>query len=122
MIQDIDQSPKLSWLESSILARALAGNDGLLEVLRGQVAVAIVESRIPSGVGFMTKLRLPADVNVLEQGAEMIIPIVRASHPQLEGGAEFLVQIKGGKISCIEAYCYEGMWPADESLFDFGQC
>ena len=45
------------------------------------------------------------------------VPVVTGEHPALPSGAEFILQIKDGRINCIEAFCYEGMWPADESQF-----
>jgi hypothetical protein len=117
MNMDSRDSPELSNLERSVLDVALSGDHPSIAILRNQALVAQVASRTPSGVGFMTKLRLPQDV-VLSPDRDMpAIPIVYAEHPQLPGGAEFLLQIKGGHINCIEAFCYEGMWPADDSLF-----
>ena len=117
MNRDSHDSPELSNLERSVLDVALSGDHPSIAILRNQVTVAQVASRTPSGVGFMTKLRLPRDV-VLSPDRDMpTVPIVYAEHPQLPGGAEFLLQIKGGRINCIEAFCYEGMWPADNSLF-----
>jgi hypothetical protein len=121
MIQDIDDSPELTTLERLVLDVVLAGDDPDLGLFRAQVALASVASRTPSGVGFMTKLRVPDDAPIPELGAALNLPVVYATHPQLTGGAEFLVQVKDQRINCIEAFCYEGMWPADESLFAISQ-
>jgi hypothetical protein len=117
MNRNSHDSPELSNLERSVLDVALSGDHPSIAILRNQVMIAQVASRTPSGVGFMTKLRLPRDV-ILSPDRDMpAVPIVYAEHPQLPGGAEFLLQIKDGHINCIEAFCYEGMWPADDSLF-----
>jgi hypothetical protein len=122
MIPDIDVSPELNALERSVLNAALGGEDSSLNTLRAQAAVAGVASRTPSGVGFMTKLRLPAEAILLNPDIPLTLPVVYAKHPHLAGGAEFLIQIKDGRINCIEAFCYEGRWPTDESLFEVDSC
>ena len=45
---------------------------------------------------------------------------IRASHPELSQPAEFLVQLKNGRLASVEAFCHEGVWPTDGGRFDFG--
>jgi hypothetical protein len=108
---------ELTPLEKSVLAALLVGEGAALTALRIQIHEAEVISRTHSGVGFVTKLRVPDTVPELNEEAERSLARVYAEHPQLEGAAEFLLQLKRGRINCLEAYCYQGMWPADESLF-----
>jgi hypothetical protein len=42
---------------------------------------------------------------------------VLAAHPQLPERAEFLLQLRAGRLAVLEAYCFEGGWPADEAEF-----
>ena len=107
----------LTPLECSVL-RALAhslGDDGV--VLLTQCDRARVISRTHSGVGFVTKLQVPDDVAGLPAEAVGRIGPVHARHPELGEPAEFLVQLKTGRLASIEAYCHEGMWPADDGGF-----
>jgi hypothetical protein len=79
-----------------------------------QVAQARVVSRSHSGVGFVTRLSVPDGAASLRAQR---VETVRASHPQLREPAEFLVQLRDGRLAAIEAFCFEGLWPADESAF-----
>ena len=110
-----DQSPALTTLERAVLETALSGTDG---ALRAQIDVVTVQGRTPSGVGFMTKLHVPDDFE--SNTGETVVPIVAGRHPDLPSGAEFVLQVKGGRLNSLEAYCHEGMWPADESGFEIG--
>jgi len=110
----------LTPLERSVLralARSLGDDDA---VLLAQCERARVISRTHSGVGFVTKLEVPGDVPELPAGAVGRIRPVHARHPELGEPAEFLVQLKAGRLASIEAYCHEGMWPADDGAFQVG--
>lgn len=116
MLQPVNNSPDLTVLERLVLETALSSariDTGFL----GQIDAATVVARTPSGVGFMTKLDIPETCRVADTEAGSAVPVVTGTHPALLSGAEFVLQIKDGRINCIEAYCHEGMWPADESLF-----
>jgi hypothetical protein len=107
----------LTPLERSVL-RAAAPRLGEASALwQAQCDQARVLIRTHSGVGFVTKLGLPDDIPGLPANASGSIGAVHASHPDLGEPAEFLVQLKAGRLSSIEAYCYEGMWPADDAGF-----
>ncbi len=114
MIPPANQSPDLTALERAVLETALA-ELGADCGFHQQVNAATVAVRTPSGVGFMTKLSVPDEHRVADFGSA--VPVVIGEHPALPSGAEFILQIKNGRVNCIEAYCHEGMWPADESLF-----
>lgn len=117
-MNDISQvEPALTSLERAVLDVALAADTELNVRLRAQVEAADVTTRTPSGVGFMTKFAVPENLAVPDRPADDTLPAVSGVHPQLPGGAEFVLQVKAGRLNTIEAFCYEGMWPADESQF-----
>lgn len=110
---DVPATPELSPLERAVVAVALAADE--LSTLRDQVACTEVVSRTYSGVGFVTKFQVPADAPVAAPKA--MPPVVMGRHPQLPDAAEFLLELRGGRLHSLEAYCYEGMWPGDETGF-----
>jgi hypothetical protein len=124
MQQPIPQRPgatqgpgPLSRLERTVLAALLKGEGEQLAALRAQLAAATVVSRTHSGVGFVTRLAVPDDAPALAEGANPRLRPVLAAHPQLSERAEFLLQLRGGRLAVLEAYCFEGGWPADEAEF-----
>ena len=109
----------LSPLERAVLAAMLQGGSGAdaLEALRAQLAQASVASRTHSGVGFVTRIEVP---DTIAPAVESTLPRLRpvlAEHPHLTERAEFLLQLRGGRLAVLEAYCCEGSWPADEAEF-----
>ena len=109
----------LSPLERAVLAAMLregAGADGL-DILRAQLAKATVASRTHSGVGFVTRIEMPDNVPPAVESTLPRIRPVLAEHPHLRERAEFLLQLRGGRLAVLEAYCFEGSWPADEAEF-----
>lgn len=110
-------SPELSALERLVIEFALAETAVDSPRLRQQAEAATVATRTPSGVGFMTKLSVPAALAVPEAPEDATLPKVFGSHPELPAGAEFVLQVRAGRLNTIEAFCLEGMWPRDESRF-----
>lgn len=107
----------LSRLERAVLTALLKGEGDGYAALRAQLARATVISRTHSGVGFVTRLAVPGDVAALADPAAPRLRPVLAAHPQLAERAEFLLQLRGGRLAVLEGYCYEGRWPADETEF-----
>ncbi|MCL4721403.1 MAG: hypothetical protein KJ041_05495 [Gammaproteobacteria bacterium] len=108
----------LSALERSVLAALLQGGDAAHAALRNQLAAATVLSRTHSGVGFITRIHVPAEATPVAGGATPLrLRPVRATHPQLREPAEFLLQVREGRLAVLEAFCCEGGWPADEHRF-----
>ncbi|MBT8443314.1 MAG: hypothetical protein HKN81_11620 [Gammaproteobacteria bacterium] len=107
----------LSDLELAVLDVVLATDGEISAQLRAQAEAATVVSRTPSGVGFMTKLDVPPDLGIPGRPEDETLRTVHGRHPALPSGAEFIVQVKAGRLNTIEAFCYEGMWPRDESQF-----
>ena len=116
MLNEVSDAPELTPLERAVLDIALAGDDPPLIELRRQIDGCRAQVRTPSGVGFMTKLMASGQAEQAG-GAGSRVPVVYGEHPALSSGAEFIVEVKDGRINCIEAFCYEGVWPSDESLF-----
>jgi hypothetical protein len=110
---DVPATPELSPLETAVLKVALGGLDH--DALRAQLDRVEVASRTYSGVGFVTKFRFLAE---LSTAGGALPAVVVGTHPQLPDAVEFLVEIRDGRLHGLEAFCYEGMWPADESLFE----
>jgi len=102
----------LTSLERDVLALILAGPG--LEPLRQQAAAATATSRSFSGVGFVT--RLAPGPGSPATGA-VRLPPAYAEHPQLTERVEFLLQVNNGRLAALEAFCYAGSWPEDESGF-----
>jgi hypothetical protein len=110
----------LTALERAVL-RSLAASLGEAgPALQAQCERVRVLNRTHSGVGFVTRLEAPADSAELPAEAASRVRAVYASHPQLREPAEFLVQFKAGRLAAIEAFCCEGMWPADDAQFRLG--
>ncbi|MGI9330239.1 MAG: hypothetical protein ACR2QB_05930 [Gammaproteobacteria bacterium] len=109
---DIPETPALSELEQAVLKVALPAGDADWQA---QLAQAEVVSRTYSGVGFMTRLRLPPGAPKAD--AAVRLGAVAGTHQALPGGAEFLVDVRDGRLHSLEAFCYDGMWPSDESGF-----
>jgi hypothetical protein len=106
----------LSRLERAVLTAILKGGDELAP-LRAQLASATALSRTHSGVGFVTRIDVPAG---MPSAVEAMLPRLRpvlADHPQLAERAEFLLQVRAGRLAVLEAYCFEGRWPADDAEF-----
>lgn len=117
MSEPIKAAIGLSDLEHAVLEVVLAAEGDNNRELRAQAEAATVVSRTPSGVGFMTKLNVPEGLTIPGRPDDETLQPVHGAHPALPGGAEFIVQVKSGRLNTIEAFCYEGMWPGDESHF-----
>lgn len=117
MSEPIPTTSGLSDLELAVLDVFLAADGDASAQLRAQVEAATVASRTPSGVGFMTKLDIPERLRIPGRPDDETLQVVHGAHPALPGGAEFIVQVKSGRLNTIEGFCYAGMWPGDESHF-----
>ncbi|MDH4022953.1 MAG: hypothetical protein OEW88_11585 [Gammaproteobacteria bacterium] len=105
----------LSPLERTVLTVMLEGD--ACAGLRAQLARATAVSRTHSGVGFVTRIDVPDEVPAVPEAATPRPRAVYAEHPRLKERAEFLLQLRGGRLAVLEAYCVEGSWPADETEF-----
>jgi hypothetical protein len=113
----MDGPGPLSALERRVLTALLRGEGEALAALRAQLAAASVLSRTHSGVGFMTRLTVPDSVPVTGPGAAPRLRPVQALHPQLPEPAEFVLQLRDGRLASLEAFCFAGSWPTDGDSF-----
>ena len=100
-----------------MLGALLQGEGEALAALRAQLAQASVVSRTHSGVGFMTRFAVPDSVPVIGPGAAPRLRPLMARHPQLAEPAEFVLQLREGRLASLEAFCFAGGWPADGEAF-----
>ena len=111
----------LSPLERAVLTAMLVGgaqgDSDTFAGLRAQLARATVVSRTHSGVGFVTRIAVPDEVPPVPDAAGRALRPVTAAHPALPEQAEFLLQLRNGRLAVLEAYCHAGNWPADEAEF-----
>ncbi|MEG3193964.1 hypothetical protein SNE32_17215, partial [Lysobacter sp. D1-1-M9] len=89
------------------------------ETVLAQLAKTMCASRDYTGVGLYTELQVDPSVPKLDEARWKIedMPKGHAEHPDLPAGAGLILWVKGGYISCLESYTYDGSWPKDESLF-----
>jgi hypothetical protein len=109
---------QLTELERSIM-RAVAQADRERETMEVQVDAAQVLSREHTGVGFYTNLEVSDSIAKLDEGRWKIEDMGHgfAHHPELPGGASFILWIKGGRIVCLEGVTNGGNWPKNEMEF-----
>ena len=62
----------------------------------------------------MTRIAVPAGVPAAPPVA---LRALYAAHPALAEPAEFLLQLREGRLAVLEGYCCDGMWPSDENHF-----
>lgn len=110
----------MSPLERAVIDDLAKRLGGAGVAVAAQGARARVASRSHSGVGFVTRLEVPADAPPVEATAAARAGIVYASHPALAEPAEFLVQFRDGRLATIEAFCGSGLWPEDDAGFRVG--
>lgn len=113
----MDGPGPLSTLERRVLTALLRGEGEALSALRAQLAAASVLSRTHSGVGFMTRFVVSDLVPVIGPGAVLQLRPVHALHPQLPEPAEFVLQLRDGRLASLEAFCFAGSWPVDGESF-----
>jgi hypothetical protein len=111
--------PELSALEAHVLERILAGDRPVLRILQKQLKRCRVKSREFTGVGFMTELDLPADVERVRLCKhETKVGGVVAATGGLEHGAGFVLYLKDGLLDALEGYSYDETWPQTMQSFE----
>lgn len=107
----------MSALERRVLGAMLKGNAAGVAILREQLAGATMVSRTYSGVGLMTRIAVPAERASVPADMPVALRPLLATHPHLPEATEFLLQVRDGRLAVLEAYCFQGDWPADEQAF-----
>ena len=109
---------ELDPLERAVLRRLLRGEHPALRALRKQLGASRVRSRDLTGAGFFTSIEVDPDVPAAPVSkSEFRIWGVEASIPGLEHGAGFLILVRNGYLSELEAFTYQEDWP--EAVTDF---
>lgn len=97
--------------ERKLLDALLTGAHPALAVLRAQLAVARIEQRELTGVGFFAHFRVPEEV-LRVPVRQWIIGDVAVTHPSLEHGGGALLFVDAGVLGMLEAYSYGSEpWP-----------
>jgi hypothetical protein len=109
--------PMLTPLEKAVLELILDKPGEPFDTARTQLTHAIVGERKFTGVGFFTHFTVPSDAQVRRDLPDATIGDVGAQFPELKNGAGFLLFIRGGVISMLEAYTYDEEWPTNTDEF-----
>ncbi|HEY0155698.1 MAG TPA: hypothetical protein VGF28_00245 [Thermoanaerobaculia bacterium] len=105
----------LEEFETQVMSALLAGDDPLLEALRGQYAVATVRDRERTGAGFVTRFEVPAGAPAVDRKLMHLDDL----QVQLEGAAtpaETSVHVHNGRLRSLECFVYEGAFPEAPSI------
>jgi hypothetical protein len=104
----------LTSLESRVI-NLLIPHAGIHEaLLRTQLQISSVEDRKKDKNGFFTYFSIPAE-NKVNTLPDMILSGIRGTHPSMDHGVEFILFIRNGRVSILEAYSLGGeSWPEDE--------
>ncbi len=105
-------------LERAVM-EAISSADREPTTMRRQIDGATLISRELTGVGFYTTFEVPESLPRLNENRWKIEDMGHgfAYHPELEGGASFILWVKGGRVVCLEGYTNGGDWPRDEHKF-----
>jgi hypothetical protein len=103
----------LTPLEQQVLAMLLAGEDGMLAVLRRQAGVATVSSREMTGVGFHTDFSVPRDAERLAGRPRFTLTGVDGSAANVRHGVGFVLFVADGALATLEGFTYDEPWPDD---------
>lgn len=98
-------------LEHHALGFLLAGDHSALAVLREQAEAASVAERSFSGVGFFTRLHVPAEAPRLAHPGRFVLGDVYGDIASLEYGAGFLLFVSAGALDTLEGFSHEEVWP-----------
>ena len=107
----------LTRLEKEVLECLIDGDDPILSTLREQLAVCRIKDREWTGVGFYTKLVVPATAPRLESTPDFNLGDVLADIDSLELPAGFLLCVRNGALYMLEGYAFDGSWPEQVSAF-----
>lgn len=112
-IDELDERA-LTGFERAVLEKLLAGENPVLETLRGQLDVCEVTSRESTGHGFFTNLDVNQSMSPAPTSVQRIrICDVGADIRGLKYGAGFVVFVTDGYLDCLEGFSYEEPWPPE---------
>jgi hypothetical protein len=100
---------ELSQFERAVLDKLLSGDNEVLARLRRQVIQSKLKKREYSGVGFFCEFEIEPNAPSVDLDVE--IGDVQAAIPGLAHGAGFVLFIRDGRITTLEGYTYDELWP-----------
>lgn len=107
----------ISPLEQSLARNFVAGDTEARMFLRQLDSVTQVQ-RERTDVGVFIKLLVSADVPTASRTERFSGKTICLEHPDLEAGAYATLHFRDGRIDTLELATNQGMWPANESLFE----
>lgn len=107
----------LTPLETAVLEVCGSRLGAAASAWRRQCSGLHVTGRSFSGVGFVTRLETAEDAPPLDEAAARHLRPAYAAHPLLEEPAQFVVQLRHGRLIALEGFCFDGMWPDNETAF-----
>lgn len=103
--------------ESAVMTKALAGDHPVLANLRAQFAGALASSRTFTGVGFWVDIEPAPDAVPLPNAKNLEVLDVYADIAGMKRGVAFIVFVRDGLLTQLEAHTYAEPWPA--AITDF---
>jgi len=101
-------------IEERVLEMMLAGSkDRRIGYLRDQMQSASVVKRTFTGCGFFTDLSVPETCAPVLGEPSFELSNVSGISPKLQHGIGFLLFIRRGRLSFLEAFTYGEPWPPD---------
>jgi hypothetical protein len=92
-------------------------SEDLREGVASQLAYALAGDLERTGVGFFRPFTVPVSAPIARSLPDARIDIGYAEHPDLVGGAMFMLNVEEGAVACLEAITMTGDWPRDEESF-----
>ena len=101
-------------IEERVIEMMLAGSkDSPVGYLRDQMKSASVEKRTFTGCGFFADFSVPDTCVSIPGEPSLELDNVSGTSPKLEFGIGFILFIRRGRLSFLEAFTYGEPWPAD---------
>ena len=101
-------------LEERVLDMMLSGSkDSRIGYLRDQMDSASVVKRSNTGYGFFTKLSVPETCAPIPGEPSFHLSNVSGISPKLQLPIGFVLFVKCGRLSTLEAHTYDEPWPSD---------
>ena len=105
------KTESLAPLEAAVLEKLLAGDHRILAALRAQLRDITVTSREISEAGFFTEFSTGAALPAPVATNKLRLGDVEATLTGLQSGAGFILYIDSGRLSVLEGFTYEEVWP-----------
>lgn len=107
----------LTPLENAVIEALLERTGEPFDIIRQQLAHALVTERRFTGVGFFTNFAVATDAPVRRDLPDMTFGDVGAEFPGLQHGAGFLLFVRDGVVCMLEGFTYDEKWPMNADKF-----